>query len=273
MYEFVKVFGERNSGTNFLNLMLVGNGVRSLVLNKEPDFVPAEWVTRFAEKDREFFVERYLDQLDRQEYLRNFGWKHARVSVDRLAALEFFPRTFFILLIRNPVNFVASLHRRPYNVLPGILADRKQFIRSPLIANERDHLDSILVRNPVEFWVKKTTAAIEMAASVKNACLLRYEDLVADTVGAIRWLGRAGLDFATDDIVQVSSTKKDPVSFAEYRTKALSFDPDREFDAEDLAFIMGQVPRPLARLVGYEDGRTSWPEAPWTSEMFSHLVT
>lgn len=272
MYEFVKVFGERNSGTNFLNLMLHGNGVHATILDKDKDFLPAEWVLGFAEQHRDFFVERYLDQLDRQEFSRNFGWKHARVSFDRFATHEMFPRTFFILLVRNPYNFVSSLHRRNYNILPPVATDRKSFIRAPLMANERDHVDNVYVRTPVDLWNQKTLAAIDLTLKVKNACLVRYEDVVRDTIGFIRWLSRAGLVFDHDDIVPMASTKRDPIRFEDYRAKALNFDPAEEFDAEDHAFIRDRIPEKLARMLGYDLDRTTFPDKAWTNEMFSYLA-
>lgn len=269
MFQFVKVFGERNSGTNFLNLMLQGNGVDATILNKEVDFLPSEYALSFDEAIRDVFVERWLDDLDREEFRRNFGWKHARVSRERLGRHPEFERAFFILLIRNPFSFVASLHRRPYNLLPVPKGDRKGFIRSPIMANERDHLDSVYVPSPVDLWCQKAVAAIEFALTGDNACLVRYEDVMADTVGFIRWLSRRGLRFQSDDVVQVASTKRDPISFQEYRDKTLAFDPEKEFDREDYQDILGRIPEKLLDILRYNAGRIEWPASPWANPVAS----
>ncbi len=272
MHEFVKVFGERNSGTNFLNLTLEANGVSARILNKEPDYLPAGWVNGFAEQDRAFFIERYLDRLDRQEFKRNFGWKHARVSVERLSGVQMFPRTFFIFLVRNPFNFVASLHRRAYNLLPSVRPDRKAFIRSPLIANERDHLDAIYLANPVELWNQKTLSYIDFVRKVGNACLVRYEDLIADPAGFIDWVSAAGPSFSTNCFVPAASTKDDALGFADYRANALGFDPRSEFDAEDFDFLQARITDELARCLGYDKGATTFPAQPWRIDRFSYLA-
>lgn len=189
---FIKVFGERNTGTHFLIKLLRNNTDAELLVH--PDGASDETRTNLknmlachpgiTDKNpalRAIILERLIDSDRTKDIPDYYGWKHAAVSADQLKQNPKFEQTLFICLIRNPWRFVSALHRRPYNLFPKPCASLTQFIQKPILTNVRDNLTESYLSSPVELWNKKTESYLQLKKTCPaNVAIVYYEDVICD---------------------------------------------------------------------------------------------
>jgi hypothetical protein len=277
VYRYIKIFGERCSGTKFLNEFLSRNLAGISVLSHKTNEVPRARADLFAgdypgEILDTLVLERFIDQQRKKEFPSNYGWKHASVSESYLRSSPLFSETLFIFIVRNPFYFLNSLFLRQQNLYPqraGI--DRKRFVRSPIVANERDNLDDILVDSPIVLWNKKNRSYVETVKDLDNAKLVRFEDLVQDPQGFLHWIETAGITLAGELDVPQESTNRATLGFEDYKAKALSYQARCDFSDDEIDFINAAIDRELADIFGYSDATTEMDKPTWTNGKFSFL--
>ena len=106
----LKVFGERNTGTNFLNSFLRsntslkvlsgGDGHRVQLKQECQSFIDVHGITDLL--TQQLIKESLLDQKSLCRRQKNFGWKHAKVCPDSLSKITNFKDVVFVFIIRNP---------------------------------------------------------------------------------------------------------------------------------------------------------------------------
>ena len=104
----VKIFGERNTGTNYLKQLIADNfevDILKGTISKGSIFTFREWT-----KDLFFSFTKS----------NNLGWKHSKVDTDLLRNTT--QKTFIITLTKNPYSFLLSLF---ITYEPGIKAINK----------------------------------------------------------------------------------------------------------------------------------------------------
>jgi len=189
---FIKVFGERNTGTHFLIKLLRKNTNAELLVHPDgaseathknfehiiacyPDLVKGNPALRSA------ILERLIDSDRSKDFSDYYGWKHAAVNTNQLKQNPKFEKTLFICLIRNPWRFISALHRRPYNLFPQPFQHLTDFIQQPLIMNSRDNLIESYISSPVELWNKKTESYLKLKNDCPtNVVIAYYEDVICD---------------------------------------------------------------------------------------------
>ena len=163
----IQIFGERCSGTNFLESLLQAN-IR-------PDILTSE-----------------------------FGWKHWFRS-DTAARRS--PECLFLVIYRNAAEWLKSFHRNPWHAAPELKEiPRRQFLRGewhsvfdevseyppghPLwhtdIRGDLDPQTGARFRNVIAMRNAKVAHFESLRKRFDNVCYLRYEDLRADPEGCIR---------------------------------------------------------------------------------------
>ncbi len=232
----VKVFGERNTGTNFLNKLLSlntnlqvlshGNNSTSHANLQVIDQSAARLgnTEKLSPQIRQFVLERFIDEQRRLEYPDNYGWKHARVRMCDLDKSPYKDSTLFVFLVRNPWRFVSALHRRPYNLFPAPCSNLSAFVESQFLTNERDCMPNLLINNPVELWNEKVKSYLHCSDILENSLICYYEDLVTsleEFIDAIRPVCTVSSNIRTP----INSTKKDDKTFNDYKQEVLSYDP------------------------------------------------
>lgn len=176
----IKVFGERNSGTNYLVSLLRKNLLDDscAVLEKE------------------------------------YGWKHRFVNAQELAEQDT-TGTLFINLTKDPYAWIVSMHGKPHHApqLYGLPFD--EFVRSPWSSwhgegNYKRDLDKSPLlpeqemvhdrsTNVVDLRNRKNRAALQLPEGCENYCFMRYEQLLDDAEAAMQQLGAAfGLPLAAE---------------------------------------------------------------------------
>lgn len=252
-YKFIKIFGERNTGTNFLNQLVERNTRDIEILEHGKNKEIRNLLPDFPEKYHEFVDERMRDHLRIREFKDNFGFKHAVVSPSYLKASPKFANTIFIFISRNPFYFINSLYRRPYSIIPdprdGKCMD--DFLRQKILFHQRDNTDFPIAKSPVHLWSIKTGAAWRTHNSISNSIFIKYEELVNDPGEVLKRLKRMGV--ATTDEVDIpkKSTKGDAVDFFAYRRKTLGYNPKSDFNESQIEYILSEVDRQLCCELNY----------------------
>lgn len=256
MFVYVKVFGERNSGTIYLTslirentnaIILTGDTQGKAGLLKNTNTV---FPTAYAPDDD------YVQDLDHFRILpSDFGWKHARPPID---VMEFAPHstlTKFVFTAKHPCFWLLSMYERPYNPrLSGPRGSFSEFIRRPWPVSRRDNVEGDTVGTVIELFNRKVGAYIEATKRFsKNAVFVRYEDLlenpelstskVCDGI-----LGAGKTPFR--NITTSTKTAKD--SFETYKEKYLSHSYTKTINEEDLEFIRSRLSKSVIDYCGYQ---------------------
>lgn len=195
-YEYAKVFGERNTGTNWLEEILRHNTSLEIL----PGDVPRDWrapyeeeLTSMLPQDAEVRKQWLISQIIKEREDETFGWKHRQVDWSLLAIagpkerLRRFRKTLFVCIVRDPYKWLTSLYRRPYSaVFVGKHLPAREgwggfsnFIRTPWICTERDGIRKTWLESPADLWGRKV-ASFDYGAA-PNVVLVRYEDLITDS--------------------------------------------------------------------------------------------
>ena len=172
----IKLYGERNCGTNYLEQLVGRNLGCTMLRGTLPRIYRAALGWSEAARDAYFRV----------TFAHNLGWKHAVAG--QVSDLQDLPivddRLLFLTLAKNPYSWLLSLHRRPYQGQP--IAGFGEFIERPWKTVGREAGPPSFA-NPVEMWNVKNRSYLHLASGLP-ALTLRYEDLLADpeeTIGRI----------------------------------------------------------------------------------------
>jgi Sulfotransferase domain len=173
----VKIYGERNAGTNYIIKLLEENleatmlpGVVPRTVGRAQRLLPGkEWL-------RDLYFSRSFHQ--------NFGWKHALVVPHRLVAVGAKERNVgFITITKNPYSWLLSMHRRPYHYASIRKTSFEDFLQTSWPTVRREHAASFA--NPVYLWNQKNGAYQELA-KVLPTLSIRYEDVLADPEAVVQ---------------------------------------------------------------------------------------
>jgi hypothetical protein len=205
----VKIYGERNSGTNYLAALLGLNLRATQLRGVAPRFRALSRTPRLRESARDL----YFDLT----YRRNLGWKHGMAPDDsRMATVgRAAEHVGFVTITKNPYAWLLSLHRRPYHAR-GPTPTFEAFVAAPWHARRRDGTPMQLP-SPVALWNTKNESYLALAR--RASCVnVRYEDLVADPEAVVRGIAdRLAVPLNEPFRNVVRSTKKERKDYTYYR--------------------------------------------------------
>ena len=190
-----------------------------------------------------------------------FGWKHG--WLDRLQGPA--PDTLFVVVHRDPFDWVRSLHRMPWHAAPALQGlSMAEFVRAPWwcewgqhmelavddprrgteMMHERDPATGERFANVLALRTAKHRAWATLPGRVRHATILRYEDAAAAPGRVVRELAqRFGLR-RWPWLRAVAGEKGGPQKFV---VKAAA--PIAE---ADLRWIVSQLDPELERFSGYD---------------------
>ncbi len=243
----VKLYGERNTGTNYLS------GLIELNLNVlQLSGILPRWLARLQRRapGHEWLLNTYFALT----FDRNLGWKHALVrTADALASLPVVQQELaFVTLTKNPYSWLLSLFDRPYHWLGPRTSTFSQFVTTPWRSVARENADAGF-RDPVDLWNRKNRAYIELRDRFPIR-RLTYEGLLrspqqtlVDLADAFGWQWKsAGFRNLTE------STKDDGKGFEDFRHYYLGDVWRNRLDAESLAAINQRLDPEVMAFFGYE---------------------
>jgi len=250
--KYLKVFGERNTGTNYLNQLLNQNLVDINILNIGSNQGIQEVANQYSSHLRELVKEFQIDLRRNQEFSYNYGWKHAVVDVERVKNVSIYEETIFICLIRNPYKFGRSLFKRPYQTLVRDWSSFSEFLRTPWVCNNRDNAGSAILQSPITLWNLKVKSYIEFAKTCKNLITIRYEDLVADPKKTLSSLNEFDVKNKGSFINIETSTKDESLKFDDYVSASKSFNPRDYYSQDDLSYMATILDHDICQYFAYD---------------------
>jgi hypothetical protein len=230
------VYGERNSGTNFVDALLRQN-------------FPALEAER-GDSGRNWFL---------------YGWKHGFPTM--IAAP---PDMLAVVMVRDPVAWVGSLHAKPWHAgrrlrgLPiadfiraewvSVIDDRGFGVRKgdPRWGQEllwdRDPATGLRFQNVLRLRNAKTAGFLRMCGMFGNHAVVRYEDAARDAAGLVQAVAsRFGMVQAAEFSPVVA--ERGNARSGSYRPKAYA-----DLSPEDLAFLWSELDRDQEARLGYRPG-------------------
>eukprot|EP00457_Paulinella_chromatophora_P007446 gb/GEZN01007469.1/.p1 GENE.gb/GEZN01007469.1/~~gb/GEZN01007469.1/.p1 ORF type:complete len:419 (-),score=54.03 gb/GEZN01007469.1/:142-1398(-) len=261
----IEIFGERRSGTNWLQNMIALNFGREM-LAIHLHSTRAGKITRGPH-----------------------GWKHGPVSAEFLAnsVARADPQlatadTLFLVVVKNPYAWMLSMQRSPHEALFHVGLALPLFIRKPWLSfqNQWTLLARLGLGNPVleedldpmgwpysnvcRLRVGKLRAHLSLLRNAPHAVLIRYEDLLSDAEAVLRYLSTLlQLPFRQKDFVPLYET----CEASSYRTgrcqgQSKHFKPRQDwyrveqwldhFSLEDLRFLAQELDPELELSLGYQ---------------------
>ncbi len=155
----IKVFGERNTGTRAVSLMLarmphvqrrVGQRVSPLINGQ----VEAAILAEMRGSWRRLYLHALRDEAAARESAKD-PWKHAApVLTPEMAAAGV--RT--ICMHRNPYSWFLSFARRPYHLKGPPANSLDAFLHRPWMTERREGVGAVLA-SPMQLWTLKLAAA------------------------------------------------------------------------------------------------------------------
>ncbi len=253
-YKFVKVFGERNTGTRALIRMLAAQeGVRMQPFGERGALnLPqnAELREVIEEKYKGKWRKVYRDALrDNEQAVAcpTKAWKHALPVWDPAFVAK---RAHVVFCVRNPYSWALSLARRPYHQKGPKAGSVLDLVTQPWLTVSRDNMDAVL-RSPMELWNGKVAAyeAFMRAARVPTR-VIRFERFVTEPEAEVRGvLSDFGIPF--EAVRAVASTKNPAMPLERisqyYRTAGWK----KSLTAEVVVAINRSIDWDLAAQYGY----------------------
>lgn len=245
MNKLVKIYGERNTNTNYLGELIRLN----LVLPELPGVVPAN-IKRYQDKwpGNEWLRDLYF----LSSYGRNLGWKHAAVDWPRLKKTGIYKRNrvTVVTLTKNRYAWLLSLYKRPYHQYYAKKPTFSEFLERPWKTVWREGMPR-WVESPVHLWNAKNASYLR-EADEGRALHLRAEDTLIDPQQVINRIAHvAGVTTASEFHNVLRSTKDDSKDFDYYRQYYLSDGWRAGLSENDVKVINKKLDRAIVDRFGY----------------------
>ena len=263
----LKIYGERNSGTNFLTRLIRHNFHCELIpgtlAEARPGYreiIEQELETRISDAGKRILARQIkLDDFFRGNLWSTMGWKHCVPPTELIHSHPDRDRTLFVTINKNPYAWLLSLFRRPYeNTTLDRINDLSSFINEPWITGSREN-SPLYLESPVELWNLKTEG-YQRLANVAVTINVRYEDLLESPMQFLQkiegYLERRTKKFE----LTMESTKIDDVGhkdFDYYRDYYLNEHWRKELGHEHIMAINRFLDPAIVERSGYETIPTS----------------
>jgi hypothetical protein len=204
----VKIFGERNTGTNALSQFIAQNS-ESLLLPGTFFQLPKADPSVLKHKGRGE-TEKLID-LAFSNQPPTFQWKHCATNFTDEDLAQFRNCTTLILL-RNPISWCLALWKNPYNGLVEVPRSFDEFVNVKWKTVGRERLDlkvmspSDLINLKMSYYKEFVSRGQKNGHSMK---VLRFENLVCSPLSV--WTSiKADLSNPKDDPALIERSTKDP---------------------------------------------------------------
>lgn len=255
----VKVFGERNTGTNAFAKLIRKNSSSKVLptqINELPGLSPliGRALSRIAfHSMRESLTDWVFSQAAVAD-----KWKHRATYFDdsELVQLAQYP-TF--IMIRHPASWLFGLRRRPYHALQAVPEDLGVFLQTDWRTAGREGLDRKRYR-PAELYNEKLRSYLWFEKEMHNRGgtveFIRFEDFVIDQLSVFNRVSSLLTNASTDPQIIASSTKKSGKSAEDYAQYYRSQVWADAIDPKACDIIAAEIDwRLAARFYGPEDWR------------------
>ena len=242
----IKIYGERNTGTNYLSeLIRLNFSVREL-----RGYVP--WPVMGLQlilPGREAVRDAWFSTT----FGRNLGWKHMRVKpVEELKQYTISARRLhFVTITKNPYSWLLSMHRRPYHQYYGAPLSFEAFLTTRWQTTDRDETGGA-VDNPIQLWNLKNGSYRQLEQGFP-ALNLRYEDVLNEPDRTLKVIEREfQLQRRSDELRNFDqSTKESGRDSDYYRDYYLNERWREKLSPEAIRIINEHLDHKLMQMFGY----------------------
>lgn len=148
--EYIKIIGERNSGTNYIEKIINENFHVNLLPGSMPRIL-----------NKTLGYEFVRDYYFKKTQHKNLGWKHAMAPTNNfLESVGMKDNVGFIAIAKNPYAWLLSMFRRPYHLYTE-QQTLDQFISSQCRTVSRERYTEAF-RNPMIMWNKKNKSYVDL---------------------------------------------------------------------------------------------------------------
>lgn len=253
---YTKVYGERNSGTNYLEQLIKKNFLTELLRGgmEEIWHLAPKLLTEVPEEKREIDLNRIYDADAERILNSDFGWKHAAPPLETIASSKIERYTLFIIIVKHPYFWIRSLHANPY--YPGKThTSLREFAHQKMKVHPRDGIPTESELTPAEIFSKKLKGYFELFHSRSNTFLLRYEDLLSDFHASLNRIAHVLPKSHEKTYSNINySTKKSVVrlTLSEYRRKYALENAANALDEASKSAVKNAIPSELIDWLGYQ---------------------
>lgn len=215
MISYIKVFGERNTGTNYFQKIIELNLDIKVLRGVVPKTILV--ITRNL-------LPKFLDEKIRDLYFHltirnNLGWKHSYIEKNLLKKNKVIPgKVCFITITKNPYSWLLSLYDRPYHQKMVQNRDFIGFLQSPWQTVGRENYFKNELQSPIDLWNMKNASYID-GLSGYSVLHLRYEDILENPAKIIGDIHKKFMIPLKQErfINFLESTKNDRMDHSDYR--------------------------------------------------------
>ena len=238
----IKIYGERNTGTNYLSNLLRENLDIELLEGTVPD--GKFWALSEFNKNLYFYLMSN----------KNLGWKHALVDPAKIQRNKIARNVYFLTVSKNPYSFLLSLYKNPYHykgVKPNSLLE---FLQTRWYVQGRENMEARFFRNPVELWNSKNHSYLQLQKKLPLQTVnLRYEDILENPEAEIDKICQLLKVRKRKDFKNYTLSTKDPKkTFSFYQNFYLNEQWVNFLKEEEIEVINQNVDQELMDLLGYK---------------------
>lgn len=243
---FIKLYGERNTGSRYLNRLLEINLEAVCLEGTAPRWAA---LINSVSPGKNNVLDKYFERT----FARNLGWKHAQVRVARLLALgDAIRNVHFVTLVKNPYSWLLSLARRPYHRKDANdAADIESLLRSEWMTVGRDN-GPPAYRDAIDLWNSKVRSYVELSGQLPTT-FLTYEALVEDPESAVDRIRRdSGVDWSGGRFQNLEESTKEKSKDASFYRRYYGEERWREkLSPQVIGLVNERLDRELMKTFGY----------------------
>jgi len=246
MKKLIKLYGERNTNTNYISeLIRLNLNVREVAGVAPQKILQLQKVLGGNEQISDLYF--YIT------YKNNLGWKHTCVKPASTLKKykKFNSNLYFLTITKNPYSWLLSLHRNPYHQHNRKTVDFETFLITPWKTVGRDNIRKLLL-NPIELWNIKNASYLRL--DELNSLNITTEQIFRDPVAVIDQIStRFSINKASNQFINYEqSTKDESKDFNYYRRYYLQ-EKWRDLISKDAISIIGEtVDKNLMSRFGYD---------------------
>ena len=253
----IKIYGERNSGTNYIE-QLIANNINCLIypgsLSRQrrmghfiaKKLLPNALAYTLIEADRNRAHKNSFGVLQ--------GWKHAQIPCHQYSNARYKPGTCFLTLTKNPYAWLLSLYKRPYqNIdLMNCKINFSTFLRTPWKTIPRE-CGPQEYANPIKMWNMKTSSYSKLS-NYGTHLHLCYEDVLEDPESTVALIASSfGFERSAPIFRGIEkSIKHDNFNTQDYIDYYLNQGWQKKLLNTDIEFINTQLDISLVEKIGYK---------------------
>lgn len=171
MKNYLKIFGERNTNTNYLSQLVDLNF--DLVQRKGTVPKALNFFNRILFNNSEWYKNIYFSLTEEV----NLGWKHKYIDPKAFSSSD--KSLLIITLTKNPYAWLLSMYRNPYHMAVNRNLSFSEFLRSEIVPLSRENLKGLKKINIIELWNVKNRSYLAIEHSYKLN--LKSIDLIINT--------------------------------------------------------------------------------------------